>query len=143
MAELVAVLGVASSVAQLTEAVFKLRYICGSLKYGPTDLTELLTEMSISTKQLEKSKEFLQKASLLDGELFTECFEYLQQALLTVNTVSAKLHKTFNRHPAVGSIKFVWKSDQIEKLRQKLERAQRLMDRTERLLERAERENTT
>lgn len=140
MAEIITILGVASSIVQLVDSVAKLKGLCGTFKDASTDLLDLVREISISTKQLDRIKEHFEKASLLDCDLVSECLEYLGQALLDINAVSNEMQKALRRHKTVDALRFVWKSEQILKSRQKLERAQRLLDRTERLMDRVERE---
>lgn len=140
MTEAITILGVASSIVQLVDSVAKLKGICGAYKDASADLADLVFEISISAKHLNKSREYFEKASLLDRDLVSECLEHLGQALLAVNVVSSEMQRSLSSHKRIGAMKFVWRSDQIQKLRQRLERAQRLLDRTERLLERAERE---
>lgn len=140
MAEIITILGVASSIVQLVDSVSKLKGICEAFKDASADLADLVFEISISAKQLNKSREQFEKASLLDCDLVSECLEYLEQALLAITTVSSEMQKTLARRKRIGAMKFVWKSEQIQKLRHKLERAQRLLDRTERLVDRADRE---
>lgn len=139
MAEVVAtVLGVTSSVAQLTEAVMKLRNIYASFKNASTNLAELDFEIFIVAEQFERSKKRIESASLLDDILVARCAKYLGEVLDAVRAVTGEIQKAFNRRRLIGVMKFVWQRDQLQGLKEKLARAQHLMYLTERDIDRAQ-----
>lgn len=77
MAEVISIPGVAASVVQLVECQ-KLKGLCGAFKDAPSDLADLVFEISTSAKQLDRNREQFERASLLDCDLVSECLEYLE-----------------------------------------------------------------
>lgn len=125
-------IGLAASGVQLAGVVPKSKRVYEALRDALTDFKELEKEVSYSKKLFEKSRQYLEL--LPQDGLVAECMRDLQQAQLAIDAVSGKMSKAFDRHPKLGSLRFVWNSSQVQRLRKNLEQAQKLMDRTQQLI---------
>lgn len=135
------ILGSAAAALQLAEAARNLKRIYGAVKDAPTDLSELVSEVSISVEQYKRSRNYLKKALLLDDSLVSDCIRRLEQAVIKIKTVIEEIQVKLRSSKTIGSITFVLNSRRIQEMKQKLKDAQQLMDRTERSIHQTHLEN--
>jgi hypothetical protein len=140
MAEVITAVGIAASIVQLVGAATKLKATLDQFRDAPSDLAQLVKHVSASSRHLARNKRYFEEEGLLDDDLLLDCTEYVEGSLLSVSTVSKALAHTLQRSKKLGSLRYIFKAEEVKKACRHLERAQDMMDRAERLVDRIHRQ---